>query len=150
MRNLVWDAAHGYDSDAGAADIDLLYFDPASPIGHEAMLLQQLQASLPGLAWDVVNQALVHRWYASWAGEALPPAGSLAEAMARWPETATAVGVWLDEADGLQLLAPLGLADLFALQLRHNRAGVSRRQFEQRLLDKDFLQRWPQLRVLAD
>ncbi|WP_269533420.1 nucleotidyltransferase family protein [Chitinimonas sp. BJYL2] len=152
VRNLVWERAHDRDTTQySGADIDLLYFDDRE---DEAVLEMEVSAKLQELApdytWEPVNQAQVHLWYADVFGESIAPCASLADGMARWPETATAVGVWLDADDALQLIAPLGLDDLYSLTLRHNRHGVSRRQFEARLTNKAFMQRWPRLTVAAD
>lgn len=150
LRNLVWDAAHGYPLQPRAeSDIDLAWFDASEAAGGRDEILQQcLQAAMPALPWEVTNQAWVHRWFGDYFGHAVEPLSNLHEAVASWPETATAVGVWLDEQDELRLIAPYGLADLFDLVVRRNPARVSVATYQQRVLQKRYTERWPQVRVL--
>lgn len=55
----------------------------------------------------------MHTWYASEFGTGPVAAlGSVADAVATWPETATCVAVRLDTAGALHVCAPLGLDDL--------------------------------------
>ena len=68
--------------------------------------------------------------------------------MSLWPETATAVAVRLLENNELEIIAPLGLDDLFELKLRWNTALVSHHVFMQRMEEKQFLRRWNKLRLL--
>ncbi|GAB3251087.1 nucleotidyltransferase family protein [Chitinimonas naiadis] len=151
LRNLVWDAAHGYPRlPLGGSDVDVAWFDadPAS-FDRDAGLQAALAASLPELDWDVTNQAAVHTWFASVFGHEVLPLPDLHAAIASWPETATAVAVWLDEQDALHLIAPFGLADLFNLVVRRNPARVSVATYLQRIVSKRYTERWPDVRVLA-
>ena len=151
VRNLVWDAAHGKPLQAHAeSDVDVAYFDPADTRSERDLALQeQLKTTCPQLDWEVTNQAGVHHWYAERFGFAVPPLRSLEEALSTWPETATAVGVCLDAADQLHVVAPLGLADLFSLTVRHNPTRVSAETYRQRLASKRYQARWPKLQVLV-
>ncbi|WP_157314366.1 nucleotidyltransferase family protein [Chitinibacter sp. GC72] len=156
IRNLVWSHIHGMDFEPG--EIDLVYWDDAdadSSAERDQALQAQLAQRMPQFDWDVTNQAGVHYWYRGEDGRRFAPFASTLAGMASWPETATAVGVSLDEADQLQIWAPVlahgdtGLADLFALRLRHNPARVSQAQFQARLAQKRFLQRWPRLTLVG-
>lgn len=154
VRNPVWDrlfGCTGTGNTAGtAADVDLVYFDAADTgAGRDHALQARLRARMPELDWEVVNQAGVHHWYEAAYGRAVAPFRSLEQALASWPETATAVGLRLEADDRLTVLAPLGLQDLFDGVLRHNPARSSAAQFQQRVLSKRFLQRWPRLRLAA-
>ncbi len=75
---------------------------------------------------------------------------SVADAMQYWPETATAVAVRLVDDDSVEVNAPLGLDDLFALRLRPTSvfAGEKRSIFQQRLIEKRWLERYPLLTVV--
>jgi hypothetical protein len=152
VRNLVWDAAHDKPLQANAeSDVDVAYFDPTDTRGaQDAGLQARLKAACSYLDWEVTNQAGVHEWYADHYGYQVPPLRSLEDALASWPETATAVGIWLDEDDRLHVVAPLGLADLFGLVVRHNPACVSAEVYHQRLASKRYQARWPKLHVIAE
>ncbi|RQO53507.1 hypothetical protein DBR47_23810 [Paucibacter sp. KBW04] len=154
LRNLVWDALHGKspaDSSAHVmSDVDVVFFD-ASDLSpeREAALQARLSQCMPTLPWEVSNQARVHLWFESCFGHAVPPLTSLHEAVASWPEYATAVAVWLDEADRLHVLAPHGLSDLFSCTVRRNPIRVSVETYHQRVSQKRYAERWPRVRVLA-
>ncbi len=152
VRNPVWDRLFGGTGTAGiASDVDLVYFDAADTDTRRDRALQaRLRARVPELDWEVVNQAGVHHWYEADYGCAVAPYRSLEQALASWPETATAVGLRLETDDQLTVLAPLGLHDLFDGVLRHNPARSSAAQFQQRVHSKRFLQRWPGLRLPLD
>ncbi|MOA62556.1 hypothetical protein D3C78_1880120 [compost metagenome] len=69
--------------------------------------------------------------------------------MLYWPETATAVGIYLDQEDQLQLVAPFGLQDLMDLKVRKGPYFRSDTYFRQRVFDKQWLDIWPLLIVEA-
>jgi uncharacterized protein len=68
----------------------------------------------------VRNQARVHVWFEGHFGEPYTPLSCTAEALERFVSPMFAVGVRLKRDDRLHIVAPFGLADLFALRLRPN------------------------------
>jgi hypothetical protein len=58
-----------------------------------------------------------------------------------------AVRLWPD--DRLQVVAPVGLDDLFGLVLRRNPRRVTQEQFERRLREKRIAERWPRVTVVT-
>jgi hypothetical protein len=154
LRNKVWDHLHGHSNRTMSGDIDLVYFDPSAR--HDDRSLQAHLARLrpaltwptltwPTLTWDVTNQATAHLWN----GEA--PCGSVREALSRWPETATAVGVTLQ--DGIPaVIAPLGIADLTNLIVRPTPAfmasDAAREKVRTRCRDKRWQTIWPRLTLV--
>jgi hypothetical protein len=148
IRGLVWDRLHGVADPAPPEDVDLVFFDPASlgPERDEAVRAA-LAARAPDLPWDVKNQAAVHLWYPRVFGVEVEPLGSVCDAVATWPETATAVGVRLTDAGELLVVAPLGLDDLFGLVWRRNPRRVTVAEYRRRLEDKLDRERWPRVAV---
>jgi len=149
VRNLVWDALHGYATPSMLADIDVAYFDAddLSP-RRDATLQAQLRTVAPETPWEVTNQAGVRLWFEEHFGHAVAPLLSLDEAIASWPEYATCVGLRLDDDDGLHVIAPRGLDDLFAMVVRRNPARVSVETYRQRIASKRYTQRWPRVTVV--
>jgi uncharacterized protein len=47
------------------------------------------------------------------------------------------------------VIAPHGLADLFAMVVRRNPARVSVEAYRQRVASKRYVQRWPRVTVMA-
>lgn len=149
VRNVVWDHLHGFAVDTPAQDIDLVFFDDANLSPElEQQLERKLARAEPGFNWDVVNQAGVHRWINPHAVQAAP-FQSLQEGVASWPEVATCVGVTLNNAGKLEVIAPHGLDDLFEMVIRWNPGRVSSAVFAERVATKRFAERWPRVTVLA-
>ncbi len=143
LRNAVWDRLSGRDPDAvPPADLDVVFHDPADATpARDAALEARLRAAAPGLPWSVSNQARMH------ARNGHAPYANLADAIAHWPETATAVAARLGPA-GVEILAPHGLDDLFALILRPTPAHrADPAALLARLAAKGWQARWPGLRL---
>jgi hypothetical protein len=148
IRDLVWDRIHGRPDRLDLKDVDLAFFDPSDlSREREAELERQLRARLD-VPWEAKNQAAVHLWYERRFGYPVPPLTSIDEAVASWPEPAVCVGVRLLSDDGVLVVAPLGLDDLFGLVLRRNPRRVSVEEFRRRLARKDVATRWPKVRVI--
>jgi hypothetical protein len=144
----VWNAALGLPPDHGLADVDLVYFDRTDLTeegeAQAARRVQQAFASLP-LRMDVKNEARVHLWYEARFGYPIEPYASVADAIATFPTTATAVGV-RPAAAGLELCAPFGLDDLLGLVVRPNKTQITRAIYEAKLARWRRL--WPELIVV--
>lgn len=141
VRNKVWDHLHGYSrAKVDTADIDLVYYDP---MGNDEQADGELSRQLKektGIPWEVVNQAYAHAW------NNLPPYGSTAGAIAQWPETATGIGIRIENGE-LKLLAPHGVDDLVNLIVRPSPAfsgGIER--VRERAQKKQWFKKWPKLR----
>ena len=78
---------------------------------------------------------------------------SSADAISRWPETATAIGLSLDARGALRLLAPHGVEDLLGLKVvptAHFRRSAARMQmFKRRLVGKRWAETWPKLEIFC-
>ena len=77
----------------------------------------------------------------------MAPLRSLEEAVASWPEYATAMGLRLDDDNRLHVIAPYGLEDLFAMIVRRNPARVSIETYRRRIASKRYAQRWPRVTI---
>jgi hypothetical protein len=149
VRNLVWDHLHKYNEPSALADVDVAYFDPTDPRREaEAEVQAALESRAPTLPWEVTNQALVHLWFEDHFGHAVGPLASLEEAVASWPEYATSVGVYLGGNGSVEIIAPYGLEDLFALRVQRNPARVSPETYRQRVEQKQYAKRWPRVSVV--
>jgi hypothetical protein len=151
IRNIAWDYLHGYTQPTSVADVDVAFFDPTDLTPERDQVAQrQLQAQLPEVPWEAVNQAAVHLWYPEHFGYSVPPLLSSAEAIGTWPETVTCIGARLLPDDRLLIVAPCGLADLFNLILRRNPRRVSYEQFQKRAREKRTLEKWPRVRLVDE
>lgn len=135
VRNALWQRLLALPGDPPLTDIDVIWHDPADA-PPQAEVQATLAAARPELDWEAVNQALLPS-----------PAADLAGALARWPETATAVAArW---RGGVELLAPLGLDDLAAAVIRRNPACPAE-AYRRRLASKGWKRRFPGVTVLSD
>ena len=142
VRNAVWDHLHGYPPGLAGKDLDVIWFDPdRSDAVIDLELEGRLAGLAPGLGWSVKNQARMHRRNDD------SPYSCVAHAMTFWPETATAVAARLTTAGPIEINAPLGLDDLFALRLvpTASFADQKRQIFEDRIAAKGWLSRYPKL-----
>ena len=143
----VWNAITGREPDYGIRDYDVLYFDPDTSWDAEDVFIRRVAvAYAPALAAsvEVRNQARVHLWFEGRYGEPYAPLAGTDESFGRFVAPAFAVGVRL-EADGrLDIIAPFGLEDCFAMRVRPNPALARRPATYQAALDK-VMARWPEL-----
>ncbi len=141
VRNAVWDALSGVaPSVSGLADLDVVHHDAARD--DDAAFEAALRAARP-LPWSVTNQARMH------AANGHPPYRDLADALAHWPETATAIAARL--AGGrIEILAPHGVDDLLGLVVRPTPAHArDPAAVAARLAAKRWRARWPALRIIG-
>lgn len=144
VRNAVWDVLHGRAVDCDTLnDVDVVHFDrmDAHPARDRA-IEAELASRIPGIPWSVKNQARMHERN----GQA--PYLDTADAMSRWPETATAVGVRLSNGR-VELLAPHGVGDLLGMIVRPTPAFSARGdEVLRRVGEKHWRARWPKLSIV--
>ncbi len=148
IRDTVWDTLTGRSARDPNSDVDVVYYSKAELENDPPELAARLRQANPGLHWEVTNQAIVHLYNQRARGVRLLPNRSLADGLRTWPETATAVGVRLLPNMTLDVVAPLGLDDLFALRLRHNPLQTPVEIFQSRVTSKRWRQRWPELQLV--
>ena len=149
VRNLVWDSLHNFQTPSALSDIDVAYFD-ASDLSaqRDAEIQHRLNTVYPVAPWEVTNQAAVHTWFEAAFGHPVEPLVSLEDAVASWPEFATTVGLTLRDDDSIDVIAPYGLDDLFAMVVRRNPARVSVDTYRRRVEQKQYQKRWPNVAVI--
>jgi hypothetical protein len=143
VRNFIWDHLHGYAIPTPLNDIDIIYYDQEDIREDTDKIFENtLNHLMNKYNWSVKNQARMH------LRNHEEPYKSIADAMKRWPETATAVGIRLDADHHLDIIAPHGLSDLFNLYIRQSPYFINRRLYLKRIHDKNWLKLWPKLQVI--
>jgi len=147
VRNKVWDYLHGYRKEnVETNDIDLVYFDLDGNDEKADEILSEELRTRTGLNWEVVNEAYAHKWYTIKP----PPYTSSEDAVSKWPETATCIGVKIENGK-LKLIAPYGIRDLVNLIIRLNPAFIDKTNVEnvvfERIKKKKWLEKWPKLKI---
>jgi hypothetical protein len=148
IRDVVWGQYHGGFDAAAVRDVDVAYFDPDDLTMERDVIAQDTLARFADLRWEATNQAAVHVWYHQhFGGPQVESFASVHEAVATWPETATCVAI-RHEADGLEVCAPYGLADLLDGVWRVNPIRLTPAISRARLARQRVQVRWPQVRVV--
>jgi uncharacterized protein len=148
IRDVVWGTQYGRFSPAAVSDIDVVYFDPADLGMERDVRAQETLGGLADLPWEATNQAAVHTWYHQYfGGSPVESFGSVHDAVATWPETATCVAV-RQVPGGLEICAPHGLADLLGGVWRVNPVRVTPEVSMARLQRQRVSTRWPQVTVV--
>ncbi|MCA1054344.1 nucleotidyltransferase family protein [Rossellomorea aquimaris] len=113
VRSKIWDALHGFDERTQTPDVDVIYFDVTRlDEVFEKECENELRRMMPAIPWSVKNEARMH------VINHIPPYTSSVDAISKFPETATALGVKLDKRNRLVLAAPCGVEDVLNLQLK--------------------------------
>ena len=152
VRGKVWDSLHGYTSRTPLSDIDVIYFDEEDFLDSETkeestkqekIYEGKLEKLIPGVDWSVTNQARMHVFHNT------NPYKSSQEALADWVETATCVGVKIDDKNDFVLTAPHGIHDLVNLILKPTtKTEKNLEGFHTRIANKKWLTKWPKLKLL--
>lgn len=148
VRSKVWDYLHGYADRFSLPDVDVIYHDLAAPDeALEKELEQKLSGLMPGIPWSVKNQARMHLVN----HDDILPYASSTDAMSKFPETVTALGLTLDEENGVLLSAPCGVGDLLSFVVRptpHFKQSPALMQiYEKRLAKKNWKSRWHKVHI---
>lgn len=152
LRDLVWGERYGSGfSPAQVRDVDVAFFDPRDlSRDNDDHVTARLAQRLPDVPWEARNQAAVHTWYPSkFGGDAVEPLTSIHDALATWPETATAVAVRLGPGDVINISAPFGLDDLLDGVWRRNTRRISLEHSLARLERHQPQTRWPGVTVIS-
>jgi len=144
-----WNAVTGRPAGYGIKDYDLAYFD-ASDLSYEAedVVIRRVAAAFEEpfrSQAEVRNQARVHLWFEDRFGEPYSPLSGTDEALTRFVAPAFAVGVRLEADDSIDIAAPFGLEDVFALTIRPNPDRPLARGWTRAV--ENARGRWPELTV---
>lgn len=146
VRAKIWDTLHGYEERTPIPDIDVIYFDETiTDESVEKRLEEKLRKMHPNVPWSVKNEARMH------VRNNIPPYHSAVDAISKFPETATALGLKLDEKDNLILTAPCGLEDVLHLQVKPSPFFTTTKEYasiyEERIKKKNWKSIWHKINI---
>lgn len=146
IRNKAWDLLHDKDVPYVLNDVDVVFHDQhkVEDLKFEKRLEERSTLLNSKVQWEVVNQAKTHEWHDR------HPYENTTEAISEWVETATCIGVRLNESGELEFTGPHGTDDLENLVLRPVPTLKNLEDFNRRVAMKEWLLRWPKLRVVLD
>ncbi|MWC28591.1 nucleotidyltransferase family protein [Paenibacillus sp. MMS18-CY102] len=146
VRSKIWDTLHGFNERTPMPDVDVIYFDAAIIDENvEKQLEQKLRRINPQVPWSVKNEARMH------VVNNIPPYASSVDAISKFPETATALGLTLDKQNNVILAAPCGVQDVLNAVLKPTpyfeqteaRAAI----YEDRVVKKNWKSIWDMVTV---
>jgi hypothetical protein len=148
LYQTVWNVLTGRARRTGIKDYDLAYFDPDLSWEAEDRVIGQVAAATRGFPGtvEIRNQARVHLWFEDRFGMAYPPLEGTDESLGRYVSLVHAVGVRLEPDCRLDIAAPFGLDDLFAMVIRPNRALDNRAAHTAKAARAKAI--WPELTVI--
>ncbi|UFU01321.1 nucleotidyltransferase family protein [Radiobacillus kanasensis] len=146
VRAKIWDTLHGYEEATNTPDVDVIYFDQTkTDESVEKELETKLRSLLPDVPWSVKNEARMH------VVNDIPAYASSVDAISKFPETTTALGVKLDDKDCVVLTAPCGIEDVWNMEVRPTTFFKETRErmaiYERRIVQKKWQSIWPKVKV---
>lgn len=146
VRSKIWDTLHNFSVRTPIPDIDVIYFEPTNiDEVEEKRLEEMLRTLMPNIPWSVKNEARMH------IKSNMPPYSSSVDAISKFPETATALGVKLDDKDNVILTAPCGINDVVNLKVKPTSFFKEVKErveiYEDRIAKKNWKVTWNKLKI---
>ncbi|MBE7148659.1 nucleotidyltransferase family protein [Bacillus mycoides] len=146
VRSKIWDNLHNYEVRTATPDVDVIYFDQ---LHKDETYEQSLETKLLNIdttiPWSVKNQARMH------VVNNMPPYSSSIDAISKFPETATALGVSLDEQNKIILTSPCGIEDVLSLQVKPTPHFLETKErihmYNKRVNQKKWQSKWPNITI---
>ena len=146
VRSKIWDTLHDYEAKTAMPDVDVIYYDS---LHQDEIYEQSLETKLMNIdatiPWSVKNQARMH------VVNNMPPYSSSVNAISKFPETATALGVTLDELNNVILTAPWGIEDVLSLQVKPTAHFLESKERlhmnKNRVIKKNWQSKWPNITI---
>ncbi|AXQ79304.1 nucleotidyltransferase family protein [Streptococcus chenjunshii] len=146
LRNYIWQSLSDDAFSLGQTDVDVVFYDEKMSYEETIEKERHLQELYPAYNWELKNQVYMH-YHSPHTGAYT----SATDAIAKFPERCTAIGARLDRDKQLCLFLPYGEEDLLTFKIRptpHFAQNADRlRLYKERLLKKDWQNKWPQLEI---
>ena len=137
VRNFIWNYL---------SNVDVIFFDPAISYEETLKIETKLKENYPNYNWELKNQVYMHIHNPN-----TEPYRDSRDAMSKYPERCTAIGLRLLDNDQLELFAPYGLDDILEFRIAstpHFLEDADRRQlYNMRIQKKDWQKKWNNLQI---
>ncbi|WP_049495562.1 nucleotidyltransferase family protein [Streptococcus mitis] len=144
VRNFIWNLLSDRPAFDLETDVDVIFFDPDISYAETLSLEKKLREGFPQYQWELKNQVYMHQH-----SPHTSPYTSSRDAMSKYPERCTAIGLRLNEELNFELYAPYGLEDILNFQVRptpHFLENDDRMKlYQQRLSKKNWQEKWKNL-----
>jgi hypothetical protein len=148
LYQTVWNVLTRRPPGTGIQDYDLIYFDggDVSWEAEDAVITRVTAAATQCIGpLQIRNQARVHLWYEQHFGMPYASLSSADEALSRYPLTVQAIGARLEDDWRLDVVAPFGLNDIFAMAMRPNLVAGDRSTYDAKVARARLI--WPEVTV---
>ncbi|NVK35760.1 MAG: nucleotidyltransferase family protein [Rhodobacteraceae bacterium] len=148
LYQTVWNHLTERAFDHGIKDYDIVYYDGSdTSYDAEDRVIQSVNAAAPHLAavLEIRNQARIHLWFETRFGTPYPELSCALESLSYYAARTHAVAARLTDS-GLEIHAPFGLANVFALRLVPHYALNNRETYEAKAVRMKQL--WPELTII--
>ena len=143
----LWNHLTGRPPRHGLKDVDLIYHDARDrSYAAEDRAIRRLAglSAVTGVPVEVRNQARVHLWFPARFGIAYPALPDACASLRYYPARCFAVAARMGRAE-VEIAAPFGLAETFAMAVRPNPALPNRAAYDAKAARLAML--WPEARV---
>ena len=144
VRNFIWNLLSDKSPFDRETDVDVIFFDPDVSYEETVSLENKLREDFPQYQWELKNQVYMHLH-----SPHTVPYTSSRDAMSKYPERCTAIGLRLHADATLELFAPYGLEDIFNFHVSstpHFLDNEDRMKlYQERLSKKNWQEKWKNL-----
>lgn len=112
VRNFIWNLLSDKSPFDRETDVDVIFFDPAISYEDTLGIERKLKENFPQYQWELKNQVYMHQH-----SPHTVPCTSSRDAMSKYPERCTAIGLRLHADATLEFFAPYGLEDILKCQV---------------------------------
>ena len=144
VRNFIWNLLSEKPAFDRETDVDVIFFDPDVSYEETLAIENQLKEDFPRYQWELKNQVYMHQHSPHTA-----PYVNSCDAMSKYPERCTAIGLRLHADATVELFAPYGLEDILNFQVRptpHFLENEDRMKlYQKRLSKKNWQEKWKNL-----
>ena len=144
VRNFIWNLLSEKPAFDRETDVDVIFFDPEVSYEETLAIENKLREDFPQYQWELKNQVYMHQH-----SPHTEPYVNSCDAMSKYPERCTAIGLRLQVDATLELFAPYGLEEILNFQVSptpHFLENDDRMKlYQQRLSKKNWQVKWKNL-----
>ena len=144
VRNFIWNLLSDKPAFDRETDVDVIFFDPEVSYEETLAIEDKLREDFPQYQWELKNQAYMHQH-----SPHTEPYVNSCDAMSKYPERCTAIGLRLQVDATLEFFAPYGLEEILNFQVSptpHFLENDDRMKlYQQRLSKKNWQVKWKNL-----
>ena len=144
VRNFIWNLLSDKSPFDRETDVDVIFFDQDISYEETVSIEKKLREDFPQYHWELKNQVYMHLH-----SPHTVPYTSSCDAMSKYPEQCTAIGLRLHADATLELFVPYGIEDILNFQVSptpHFLENEDRMKlYQERLSKKNWQEKWKNL-----